>query len=46
MTLYAWALFKSDPEKQDVQQKAMEILLASKEINPGQDLTHLYLGHV
>ncbi len=46
MTLYAWALFKSDPDKLDVQQKAMEILLASKEINPGQDLTHLYLGHV
>ena len=46
MTFFAWALFKSAPEKPDVQNQAMEVLLASREINPGFDLTHLYLAQV
>lgn len=46
MTYFAWALFKTAPEKLDVQNQAMEILLASREINPSFDLTHLYLGQV
>ncbi|MCD6580876.1 MAG: response regulator [Desulfuromusa sp.] len=46
MTYFAWALFKSAPEKLDVQNRAMEVLLASREINPSFDLTHLYLGQV
>jgi len=46
MTYFAWALFKSAPEKPDIQNQAMEVLLASREINPSFDLTHLYLGHV
>ncbi|MDX2479954.1 MAG: response regulator [Desulfuromusa sp.] len=46
MTFFAWALFKSAPEKLDVQNQALEVLLASREINPSFDLTHLYLGHV
>ena len=46
LTHYAWALFKSAPEKREAQNQALEILLASRELNPGLDLTHLYLGHV
>ncbi len=46
MTYFAWSLFKSSPEKPDIQNQAMEVLLASREINPSFDLTHLYLGHV
>ena len=46
MTYFALALFKSDPERPDVLNQAMEVLLASREINPGLDLTHLYLGQV
>ncbi|MBN1957337.1 MAG: response regulator [Desulfuromonadales bacterium] len=46
MTYFAWALFKSGPEEQDIQHRAMEVLLASRELNPSFDLTHLYLGHV
>jgi DNA-binding response OmpR family regulator/DnaJ-domain-containing protein 1 len=46
MTSYAWALFKSDPEKDVIQQQALEVLLASRELNPSLDQTHLYLGHV
>ena len=46
MTYFALALFKSDPERPDVLNQAMEVLLASREINPGFDLTHLYLGQV
>ena len=46
LTLYAWALFKSAPEKPEIQQQAMEVLLASRELNPSLDSTHLYLGHV
>ncbi len=46
MTYFAWALFKSAPEKPDVQNQALEVLLASREINPSSDVTHLYLGHV
>lgn len=46
MTFFSWALFKSAPEKLDVQNQALEVLLASREINPSFDLTHLYLGHV
>ncbi len=46
MTYFAWALFKSKPENTNVQNQALEVLLASREINPSLDLTHLYLGHV
>ncbi len=46
MTNFAWALFKSAPEKTENRNQAMEILLASRELNPRSDLTHLYLGHV
>ncbi len=46
LTHYAWALFKAAPEVKDNQNKAMEVLLASRELNPSLDLTHLYLGHV
>jgi len=46
MTFFAWALFKSAPEKLEVQNQAMEVLLASREINPSFDLTYLYLGQV
>ncbi len=46
MTYFSWALFKSAPENREIQQQAMEVLLASREINPSFDLTHLYLGHV
>ena len=46
MTYFAWALFKSAPENREIQQQAMEVLLASREINPSFDLTHLYLGQV
>lgn len=46
MTSFAWALFKSAPEKPEIRHQALEILLASRELNPGSDQTHLYLGHV
>jgi len=46
MTYFAWALFKSDPEKTEIQNQAMEVLLAARELNPRFDLTHLYLGRV
>ncbi|WP_321393944.1 response regulator [uncultured Desulfuromusa sp.] len=46
MTYFALALFKSAPEQTEVQNRAMEVLLTSREINPGFDLTHLYLGQV
>ena len=46
MTYFAWAQFKSAPENQEVQHQALEVLLASRELNPSFDLTHLYLGHV
>ena len=46
MTNFAWALFKASPEKTETRQQAMEILLASRELNPGSYQTHLYLGHV
>jgi DnaJ-domain-containing protein 1 len=46
LTHYAWALFKASPEKPAAQNQSMEVLLASRELNPGLDLTHLYLGHI
>ena len=46
MTYFALALFKSNPEDAENQRQAMEVLLASREINPSFDLTHLYLGQV
>ncbi|HEY5674639.1 MAG TPA: response regulator [Malonomonas sp.] len=46
LTYFALALFKSAPEEADKQNRAMEVLLASRELNPGLDLTHLYLGHI
>ncbi len=46
MTNFAWALFKSAPERTETRHQAMEILLASRELNPGSYQTHLFLGHV
>ncbi len=46
LTSYAWAVFKSSPENPGVQNQALEILLASRELNPGLEETHLFLGHV
>ncbi len=46
MTFFAWSLFKSAPGKPAIQNQAMEVLLASREINPSFDLTHLYLAQV
>ncbi len=46
MNNFAWALFKSAPEKSDIRNQAMEILLAARELNPGSYQTHLYLGYV
>ncbi len=46
MSNYALALFKSDPDEEQVQNRAMEILLASRELSPSNDLTHLTLGYV
>jgi len=46
MTSFAWAHFKSAPQKSENQSRALEVLLASREINPRGDLTHYYLGHV
>lgn len=46
LTSYAWAVFKSSPENIGCQNQALEILLASRELNPGQEETHLFLGYV
>lgn len=46
LTHFAWALFKASPEKIEVRNRALEVLLASRELNPGLDLTHLYLGRI
>jgi DNA-binding response OmpR family regulator/curved DNA-binding protein CbpA len=46
MISYAWSLFKSEPENAAIQQQALEVLLASRELNPTLDQTHLYLGYV
>jgi len=46
LTHYAWALFKASSDKLQVQNQALEVLLASRELNPGLDITHLYLGHI
>lgn len=46
LTSYAWAVYKSAPENAGVQSQALEILLASRELNPGLEATHLYLGYV
>jgi len=46
LTYFAWALFKSAPEKTENQNQALEVLLASRELNPGLYQTHLYLGYV
>ncbi len=46
LTSYAWAVFKSSPENPGYQNQALEILVASRELNPGLEMTHLYLGYV
>jgi len=46
LTSYAWALFKTSPENPSRQNQALEILLSSRELNPGLETTHLYLGYV
>ena len=46
MTYFSYAQFKSKPEHPENQRQALEVLLASREINPSFDLTHLYLGQV
>lgn len=46
LTCFAWALFKAAPEKTDSCNRALEVLLASRELNPSLYQTHLYLGYV
>ena len=46
LTLFAWALFKSNPEKANSYNRAQEVLLASRELNPSLYQTHLYLGYI
>jgi tetratricopeptide (TPR) repeat protein len=46
LTNYAWALHKAAPESMETQSRSLEVLLASRELNPGLDLTHLYLGYI
>lgn len=46
LSSYAWALFKADPDNPTQQNRALEILLSSRELNPGLEATHLYLGYV
>ncbi len=46
LTSYAWALFKSSPENVGFQNQALEILQASRELNPDLEETHLFLGYV
>lgn len=46
MTFFAWAQFKAKPENPGIQNQALEVLIAAREINPSFDLTHLYLGYV
>ncbi len=46
LSSYAWAVFKSSPENIDNQNQALEILLASRDLNPALEETHLFLGYV
>jgi len=46
LTSYAWAVFKSAPENVGHQNQALEILFASRELDPALEATHLYLGYV
>lgn len=46
LTSYAWAVFKTSPDNESRQNQALEILLSSRELNPGLETTHLYLGYV
>ena len=41
---YAWALYKANPGNPGCAFEAHEKLLKAKEMDPGQDSTHLYLG--
>lgn len=46
LTCYAWAIYKADPTRVESQNRALEILVTSRELNPRMEQTHLYLGHV
>lgn len=46
LTRYAWAIYKSAPNQLDSQQQALELLVASRELNPRMEHTYLYLGYV
>lgn len=46
LTAYAWAMFKAHPDQPQRRFEARELLLRSADLNPRQDLTHLYLGYL
>lgn len=46
LTAYAWAMFKAHPDQPQRSFEARELLLRSADLNPRQDLTHLYLGYL
>lgn len=46
LTAYAWAMFKAHPDQPQRHFEARELLLRSADLNPRQDLTHLYLGYL
>ncbi len=46
LTTCAWALHRAHPGDKSAAAEAREMLLQSADINPGLDLTHLYLGYL
>ena len=46
LTHYGWAIFKAQPTQLEAQKRALEVLQASRDINPRMEHTHLYLGYV
>jgi len=46
LTAYAWAMFKAHPGQSQRCFEARVLLLRSADLNPRQDLTHLYLGYL
>ncbi|PLX86868.1 MAG: hypothetical protein C0618_08200 [Desulfuromonas sp.] len=46
LTQYAWAVYKSEPDQQEAKNRALEMLISSRELNPRSEDTYLYLGYV
>jgi len=46
LTQYAWAVYKAEPNRPAAQEKALELLVASRELNPRLEETYLFLGYV